>query len=119
MLFLAASVLKNLRVDEKQMKRNLDITQGRTMSEAVMTALVRKGMNRQVGLELLETIRIYVKEHIIRLQVVFEIALITVVRDVNIPDLKNIFGNIPSGNRRIDHHPGGRILPDTYYPPER
>ena len=45
-----------------------------------------------VGLELLETIRIYLKEHAIRLQVVFEIALITVVRDVIILDLKKLSG---------------------------
>jgi len=45
-----------------------------------------------VGLELLETIRIYLKEHVIRLQVVFEIALITVVRDVIILDLKKLSG---------------------------
>lgn len=45
-----------------------------------------------VGLELLETIRIYLEEHVIRLQVVFEIALITVVRDVIILDLKKLSG---------------------------
>lgn len=45
-----------------------------------------------VGLELLETIRIYLKEHAVRLQVVFEIALITIVRDVIILDLKKLSG---------------------------
>jgi len=45
-----------------------------------------------VGLELLEAIRIYLNEHVIRLRVVFEIALITVVRDVIILDLKKLSG---------------------------
>ena len=36
------------------------------------------GSRPTMGLELLEAIRIYLSEHVIRLQVVFEIALITV-----------------------------------------
>ncbi|UCG35994.1 MAG: adenylosuccinate lyase [Candidatus Bathyarchaeota archaeon] len=57
-LFLAINVLKSLRVDEKQMQRNLMITQGRTMAEAIMTILVKKGMNRQVALELLRQLTV-------------------------------------------------------------
>ncbi len=53
MLFLTINVLSNLRVDEKRMRQNLEITEGRVMSEAVMTALVSKGMNRQIAHELL------------------------------------------------------------------
>jgi len=53
MLVRMINVLTNLRVDEEKMQQNLNITQGRTMSEAVMTALVRKGMNRQEAHELL------------------------------------------------------------------
>ncbi|MBN1883348.1 MAG: phosphate-starvation-inducible PsiE family protein [Deltaproteobacteria bacterium] len=45
-----------------------------------------------VGLELLETIKVYLSEHVIRLYVVFEIALITVVRDVIILDSKKLSG---------------------------
>ncbi|UCE96938.1 MAG: adenylosuccinate lyase, partial [Candidatus Bathyarchaeota archaeon] len=53
MLFRMVNVLANLKVDEEQMRRNLVITQGRMMSEAVMTALVKKGMNRQEAHELI------------------------------------------------------------------
>ena len=53
MLVRMINVLTNLHVDEEKMQQNLNITQGRTMSEAVMTALVRKGMNRQEAHELL------------------------------------------------------------------
>jgi adenylosuccinate lyase len=58
MLALMINVLANLRVDEKRMKRNLEITQGLAMSEAVMTALVEKGMNRQDAHELLRKLTI-------------------------------------------------------------
>jgi adenylosuccinate lyase len=53
MLLRMTNVLTNLHVDEEKMQQNLKITQGRTMSEAVMTALVGKGMNRQEAHELL------------------------------------------------------------------
>jgi adenylosuccinate lyase len=42
-----SDIVNSLKVDEKRMLHNIDLTQGRTMSEAVMMALVRKGMNRQ------------------------------------------------------------------------
>jgi adenylosuccinate lyase len=57
-LFLMVSVLTNLKVDEKRMQQNLQVTKGRIMSEAVMTALVRKGMNRQEAYELLRKLSI-------------------------------------------------------------
>ncbi len=53
MLFLMNSIVANLQVDEQRMITNLDLTQGRTMSEAVMMALVAKGVNRQEAHELL------------------------------------------------------------------
>jgi len=58
MLALMINVLTNLRVDEKRMKQNLKITQGRAMSEAVMTTLVKQGMNRQDAHELLRKLTI-------------------------------------------------------------
>jgi len=58
MLFLIINVLDNLRVDKERMRRNLKITQGRAMSEAVMMALVEKGMNRQEAHELLRKLTI-------------------------------------------------------------
>jgi adenylosuccinate lyase len=57
-LFLMVDVLTNLRVDDKRMRQNLKITKGRIMSEAVMTALVEKGMNRQEAHELLRKLTI-------------------------------------------------------------
>ncbi len=58
LLFLICNVMSNLRVDEKRMLRNIDLTQGRVMSEAVMMALTRKGMNRQEAHELLRKLTI-------------------------------------------------------------
>jgi adenylosuccinate lyase len=40
-------IVANLRVDEQRMLKNMEVTQGRMMSEAVMIMLTRKGMNRQ------------------------------------------------------------------------
>jgi len=58
MLVLMTKVLKNLEVDEQRMLKNLELTQGRTMSEAVMLALTRKGMNRQEAHELIRGLAI-------------------------------------------------------------
>ncbi len=53
MLVLMTNILKNLWVDKEQMQRNMELTQGRTMSEAVMIALARKGVDRQKAHELI------------------------------------------------------------------
>jgi len=58
MLTIMAGVLANLWVNEERMRENLESTQGRAMSEAVMIALVKKGMNRQEAHELLRTLTI-------------------------------------------------------------
>jgi adenylosuccinate lyase len=58
MLFLMKDIVANLRVDEQRMLENIGLTQGRVMSEAVMTALVKKGMNRQEAHELLRRLAI-------------------------------------------------------------
>ena len=58
MLFLTINILTNLRVDEERMRQNLTITGGRMMSEAVMTELVQKRMNRQEAHELLRKLTI-------------------------------------------------------------
>jgi adenylosuccinate lyase len=47
LLFLMINILANLRIDKDRMLKNVELTQGRTMSEAVMSGLTRKGMNRQ------------------------------------------------------------------------
>jgi len=47
-----------LRVDEQRMLRNIDLTQGRAMSEAVMMALAKKGVNRQEAHEMLRKLTI-------------------------------------------------------------
>ncbi len=58
LLLLMSNVVDNLQVDEKRMLRNIDLTQGRAMSESVMMALARKGMNRQEAHELLRQLTI-------------------------------------------------------------
>jgi adenylosuccinate lyase len=58
MLSLMCNIIANLRVDKERMLQNLGITQGRTMSEAVMIALTRKGVNRQEAHELLRKLTI-------------------------------------------------------------
>ncbi|MGQ9624644.1 MAG: adenylosuccinate lyase [Candidatus Bathycorpusculaceae bacterium] len=53
MLFLMNNIIANLHVDEERMLKNIELTQGRAMSEAVMIALTKKGMSRQEAHELL------------------------------------------------------------------
>jgi adenylosuccinate lyase len=52
------NIVSTLRIDEKRMLRNVEVTQGRIMSEAVMVALTKKGMNRQEAHELLRKLTI-------------------------------------------------------------
>ena len=58
MLYLMIDVLSDLEVDEDRMKKNLGLTEGRAMSEAVMMALVGNGMNRQEAHELMRQLAI-------------------------------------------------------------
>ncbi len=58
MLHLMTTILAGLQVNEERMRKNLDLTQGRAMSEAVMIALVGKGMSRQEAHELLRRLTI-------------------------------------------------------------
>lgn len=58
MLFLMDEIVANLYVDEQRMLKNIELTQGRAMSEAVMVALVRKDMSRQEAYELLRRLTI-------------------------------------------------------------
>jgi adenylosuccinate lyase len=58
MLSLMSSILAGLKVDEQHMRKNMELTQGRMMSEPVMMALVKKGMNRQKAHELLRKLTI-------------------------------------------------------------
>ncbi|MGF3499323.1 MAG: adenylosuccinate lyase [Candidatus Methanosuratincola sp.] len=53
MLTTMERVLKNLRVFPENMRRNLGLTKGAILSEAVMMALARKGMGRQAAHEVL------------------------------------------------------------------
>ena len=57
-LSLMCDVVANLRVDQQRMLQNLSLTQGRAMSEAVMMALARKGVDRQEAHELLRKLTI-------------------------------------------------------------
>jgi adenylosuccinate lyase len=58
MLSLMNSILAGLKVDEQHMQKNMELTQGRMMSESVMIALAKKGMNRQKAHELLRKLTI-------------------------------------------------------------
>lgn len=51
MLMTMENVLRNLRVYPENMMRNLELTKGRIMSEAVMMKLSRKGMGRKKAYE--------------------------------------------------------------------
>jgi adenylosuccinate lyase len=50
----AAGLIEGLVVDRARMRKNLDLTGGLTFSEAVMLALVDKGMARQAAYELVQ-----------------------------------------------------------------
>jgi adenylosuccinate lyase len=58
MLNLMCNIIANLRVDKERMMQNLGLTQGRAMSEAVMMALTKKGVDRQEAHELLRQLTI-------------------------------------------------------------
>jgi len=58
MLRSMINVVRTLRVFPENMKRNLELTQGRTMAEAVMMALARKGMGRRKAHKLLRRLSI-------------------------------------------------------------
>jgi len=58
MLALTVNVLTYLYVDKEEMWKNVELTQGRTMSEAVMLTLTRKGMDRQRAHELIRGLTI-------------------------------------------------------------
>src|SRR4030065_1319576 len=58
LLELMTRIIANLQVDEQRMLKNISLTQGRAMSEAVMIALTKKGVNRQEAPELLRKLTI-------------------------------------------------------------
>ncbi len=58
LLFLMTYILADMQIDEERMLRNIRLTQGRTMSEAVMLALTKKGMSRQEAHELIRGLAI-------------------------------------------------------------
>lgn len=58
MLALIINVVANLGVDEQRMLQNINLTHGRAMSEAVMMALTKKGVDRQEAHELLRKLAI-------------------------------------------------------------
>jgi adenylosuccinate lyase len=58
LLYLMCGIVANLRVDEQRMLKNMEVTQGRMMSEAVMITLTKKGMSRQEAHEHLRKLTI-------------------------------------------------------------
>jgi adenylosuccinate lyase len=57
-LNLMCNIVENLRNDSERMLQNLSLTQGRAMSESVMMALAKKGVNRQDAHEMLRKLTI-------------------------------------------------------------
>jgi adenylosuccinate lyase len=57
-LSLMCNIVANLRVDSQRMLQNLSVTGGRAMSESVMMALTKKGVNRQEAHEMLRQLTI-------------------------------------------------------------
>jgi adenylosuccinate lyase len=57
-LSLMCNVVANLRIDSERMLQNVSLTQGRAMSESVMMALTKKGVNRQEAHEMLRQLTI-------------------------------------------------------------
>ncbi len=57
-LNLMCNIVTNLRVDSERMLQNMSLTQGRAMSESVMMALTKKGVNRQEAHEMLRKLAI-------------------------------------------------------------
>jgi adenylosuccinate lyase len=57
-LDLMCKIVANLRVDKERMLQNLSMTEGRAMSESVMMALTKKGVNRQEAHEMLRQMAI-------------------------------------------------------------
>jgi adenylosuccinate lyase len=57
-LNLMCNIVDNLRIDSERMLQNLSLTQGRAMSESVMMALAKKGVNRQDAHEMLRKLTI-------------------------------------------------------------
>ena len=58
MIYSMSNVVADLHVDEQRMLKNLELTQGRAMSEAVMIALTKKSVSRQEAHELLRKLAI-------------------------------------------------------------
>lgn len=58
LLSLMYKIVADLRVDKQRMLQNLGLTQGRAMSESVMIALSKKGVDRQEAHELLRKLTI-------------------------------------------------------------
>jgi adenylosuccinate lyase len=57
-----AEVYRNLRVRPERMRANLEATKGQVMAEALIAALVRKGMGRQEAHEVLRRASLKARE---------------------------------------------------------
>ena len=63
-----------------------------------------------VGLELLDTIKAYVKEHVVHAEIVLLAALIAVARKAITLDLKQLAPAVAFRPRSTSRSPGGRVL---------
>ncbi len=91
MLFLMIGILSNLEVDEERMRKNMDLTEGRAMSEAVMITLAKKGMDRQKAHELIRrlTIRSVVEKTPFKETLLHEDAVRNLLSEAEIEDALN------------------------------
>ncbi|NHJ23319.1 MAG: adenylosuccinate lyase [Candidatus Lokiarchaeota archaeon] len=71
------NIVKNLEFDEEQIEKNLNLTKGAILAERIMVDLVKKGIGRQEGHEILRTAAIkakkenrYIKEILLELEII-------------------------------------------------
>ncbi len=120
-LILMIRVLKGLEVDETRMQKNMAITQGRMMSEAVMLALAKKGLGRQKAHEL--TRELAIKSHNEQLHFKEVLAENSTVKELlsqneikQVMDPRNYLGTAPKQIERViektNHERKARGLPN-------
>jgi adenylosuccinate lyase len=106
MLILMIRVLKGLQIDEKRMRQNMNITQGRMMSESVMLTLAKKGLGRQKAHELVR--QLAVKSHNEEREFKDVLAENSTINDLLTPeeleqvmDPQNYLGTVPHQIQRV------------------
>ncbi len=104
MLVLMANILSNLKVDEKRMFDNLNLTQGRIMSEAIMLALTKKGVDRQEAHKIIRAISIksVTQNQSFRETLLKDSMILKIVSKTEIENALNPFSYIGTTYQQID-----------------